>query len=274
MKINHLLKTFTNANLSLESVYEIVIKKGASDENTKTYKDFCGILIPIKGKALYKLMDRPYFLEVGTVFHAGPEMALSKYAGLDEEWTYYLIHYKVTGTSESKTYLENLHFDVKLSEVQQDHVLTLCRNMLNLYKQSNDNKKLKLKIYLYELVSILMDAKRENSLESEPQKIGYVKEYVQNNIDEILTVKQMAEQVSMPLKRFTYVFTKIVGISPKQYVNKVKLRKSEELLLRTEKSLIEIAMDIGYEDAFYFSRFFKKQTGHAPSEFRQLFGKS
>ena len=274
MKINKLIKHYGEANVVLSNIYELKIKRGSIDENTTTLRKHCGILVPIQGKALYKVEDRPYFLEKGTVLHAGPSMGLSKFVGLEEDWHYYLIHYDILGSPEAKAFLESYDYSVTVNESIHDQLGSLCRELLSYYQQSNMVNGIKEKFLLYKIFDILVQAKRDNRMMTETQKINYVKEYMQSHIHETLSVLNLAELVEMSLKRFTYLFTKVNGVSPKKYMSQIKVKKAEELLLRTDKGVLEIALDIGYHDVFYFSRFFKKHTGYSPSDFKKLLGKS
>ncbi len=65
-------------------------------------------------------------------------------------------------------------------------------------------------------------------------------------------------------------FVGLYGMSPKQYILKLRLNAAVELLLQGTKSVQEIAADTGFQDAKYFSRIFKKQFGVPPSQYREL----
>ncbi len=65
-------------------------------------------------------------------------------------------------------------------------------------------------------------------------------------------------------------FISLYGISPKQYILKLRLNVAIELLLQGNKSVQEIATETGFEDAKYFSRIFKKQFGVPPSQYREI----
>lgn len=274
MKVNQLIQHYHMSNITLGNIYEIKIKCGAIDENATTFKKHCGFLVPLSGKALYKFGDTPYYLEYGTILHAGPNMQLNKYVGTEEDWHYYLVHYDIRDMNESKDFIEQLHFTVMMNEGLSSQLIECCRQMFYYYRQSNPNHDIHMKALLYKMIALITDAKRENHLMTEFQKINYIKEYIANHLAETLSISQLASLVDMSLKRFTYIFTKIVGVSPKKYMNQIKVRKAEELLLSTDKSLVEIAMDVGYDDVFYFSRFFKKHTSYAPSDFKRALGKS
>lgn len=64
------------------------------------------------------------------------------------------------------------------------------------------------------------------------------------------------------------VFKKSAGISVNQYITKLRMEKSKEFLKNDQLTLTEIAERIGYQDAFYFSRVFKRYFGVSPSAYR------
>ena len=53
------------------------------------------------------------------------------------------------------------------------------------------------------------------------------------------------------------------------YLQKVRITKARELLKTQDRSITQIAMDTGFNDAAYFSLIFRKQTGITPSEYRR-----
>lgn len=59
-----------------------------------------------------------------------------------------------------------------------------------------------------------------------------------------------------------------------EYVNKLRIEKSMELLRNTEMSITEIAERMGFSSSRYFSTAFKKYTGITPTQFKESAGKS
>lgn len=84
-----------------------------------------------------------------------------------------------------------------------------------------------------------------------------------------VTVNELAEQLSYTRSHLSKRFKDITGESLKAYIDKIRIRKIEELLRYREHSLSEIAADLGFHDLFSFSRFFKKHTGESPRAYQK-----
>lgn len=67
---------------------------------------------------------------------------------------------------------------------------------------------------------------------------------------------------------FRRLFHAYTGMSPLQYVNHLKIRKATAMLQSGMYTVTETAALLGFSDVYYFSRYYKKQTGHSPKEDR------
>ena len=66
------------------------------------------------------------------------------------------------------------------------------------------------------------------------------------------------------------MFKNYTGLAPAQYISQLKIQKAKELLSVTNKTVKEIAFDLGFESVDYFSTQFRKQTNQTPTQFRNL----
>lgn len=64
------------------------------------------------------------------------------------------------------------------------------------------------------------------------------------------------------------------GVSPKKLAGRHRIDQACRLLKETDKDVRLIAAEVGVDDANYFARFFKRQTGYTPSAWRKWFGRS
>ena len=58
----------------------------------------------------------------------------------------------------------------------------------------------------------------------------------------------------------------------REYLTEVRIRKARHLLSHTDNTLEQIAADTGFQDKFYFTKVFKRQTGITPGKYRKLYG--
>lgn len=113
------------------------------------------------------------------------------------------------------------------------------------------------------------------SLQGEGQSVRenpYVetaKAYILRNIDISVKITDIASFIGISDRYLYNLFVKYEGISPKQYMNNVKLERAKKLLSDPEMTITEIAEAMGFTDVLCFSHFFSDHTGTSPSQFKK-----
>ena len=79
-----------------------------------------------------------------------------------------------------------------------------------------------------------------------------------------------ANSCNLSIYQFIRKFKSSMQLSPAKYIEKIRIDNSRELLTDTDLSVNEISNIIGFNDPFYFSKVFKKNTGLNPMAFRKL----
>ena len=90
----------------------------------------------------------------------------------------------------------------------------------------------------------------------------------QHFTDSNLMLQDVARAVGMSNSRFSTVFSQQNGQTFTEYLISLRLNKAKELLRTTDHRSSQIAFDVGYNDAHYFSYIFKKNMKMTPSEYR------
>lgn len=93
--------------------------------------------------------------------------------------------------------------------------------------------------------------------------------YFRENLHVNVNIENLAGDLNVGYSYFRQMFRKYTGISPAQYHLSLRIQKAKDLLVSTDQSFKEIAIDLGFESYFYFSRIFKDKTGKSPMEFRK-----
>jgi AraC-like DNA-binding protein len=65
------------------------------------------------------------------------------------------------------------------------------------------------------------------------------------------------------------IFHRELGLSPWDYLNRLRIHVAKELLSTTRESITQVAGRVGFDDAAYFSRVFHKLVGESPHSYRQ-----
>lgn len=93
--------------------------------------------------------------------------------------------------------------------------------------------------------------------------------YINENYFEPITHQLLSENFGLVPSYLSKLFKAYKGVSPSRYLTALRIEKAKELLaLRPEVLTKDIAAAVGYSDAHYFSRIFKKETGFWPSEYK------
>jgi AraC family transcriptional regulator len=101
------------------------------------------------------------------------------------------------------------------------------------------------------------------------QRLRTVLDYLHQRLGDKLSVEALAEVAGTSKYHFHRQFTAEFGISVYKYVQLARLKRaSSKLAYRAHESVLDIALDSGYEGPEAFSRAFKQLIGQAPSEFR------
>jgi AraC-like DNA-binding protein len=96
-----------------------------------------------------------------------------------------------------------------------------------------------------------------------------VLDYLREHLHQPITVAQLAECVDLNPTYFCNLFSRYMGVSPIQYINKRRIEEAQKLLLSGHDTLFQIAQKVGFSDEYYFSRVFKKIVGLAPAHYRK-----
>jgi AraC-like DNA-binding protein/ligand-binding sensor protein len=111
---------------------------------------------------------------------------------------------------------------------------------------------------------------RENA---EPPLITKAKQYIQEHHGDDVRLGQVAKAVNASTFYFCKLFKKATGINFTDYLSRVRIEKSRNLLLNPNLRISEIAYEVGFQSLTHFNRMFKKLLGESPTGYRnQLMG--
>ena len=104
--------------------------------------------------------------------------------------------------------------------------------------------------------------------------IRSVQEYIEENVEEKLTVEFLADRCAMNRINFSRRFKRATKVSPVDYIQRVKVEAAKRSLEAGRKNVNEVMYGVGYTDVKAFRLIFKKVAGLTPLEYRNKFSKA
>jgi AraC family transcriptional regulator of arabinose operon len=95
------------------------------------------------------------------------------------------------------------------------------------------------------------------------------REYLLEHLDQPVRLPDLAAHVGLSASHFAALFRHATGGGVLEYVKSIRMARARVMLMTTSRTVAEVAREVGYPDAFYFSRQFRAVSGSSPSQFRQ-----
>lgn len=125
------------------------------------------------------------------------------------------------------------------------------------------------RLFLYEFFSLKMSIPTEEE-DKVPRKLQYLIDYIKDNLSKDISLSDIAAYSELSQATINRLFREHLETSTMNFFHQKKIERAKHLLLVTDLPISDIGPHIGINDVYYFSRFFKKMTGHSPTEFRRL----
>ncbi|SFP19832.1 AraC-type DNA-binding protein [Amycolatopsis rubida] len=130
-------------------------------------------------------------------------------------------------------------------------------------------------MYLQEICYRLLQAEQCSRLlaaaatEHELNPVSQVIRYVQEHMNEPVTVADLADHVAMSPSAFAHLFREVTGMSPYQFVKRMRLDRARTLLVEEGLSVSEVAREVGYTSLSHFITEFKRHFGVTPRAYAE-----
>jgi len=221
------------------------------------------ILYVEKG-CLHSVADgQELLLEQGDLVLYGPEQWHMQYADPDQAPSMVTIGFWARGMQWEK--VSNRRFHPNRETVR------LLEQMLKAQEQGSDDR-------IFSYLALLLLNLQENdpeedsvgvqtAISGENTIIRKAQQYVQSHVMEKLTVPIVAAGVGVSASYLTALFHKHLAISPGEYIRRIKLGKSKQLIREGQLNFTEISESLQYSTVHHFSRQFKQMFGMTPTEY-------
>lgn len=218
---------------------------------------------------LHSVVDgQDLLLKQGDLVIYGPNQWHMQYADIGIAPRFVTISFEVDGVDLTPL------LERKFSAPQQ--VATLLQNML---REQEKMDSFSTDIIVSQLTMLLLYLLREsvkptgskvknaNVVQNENEIIRQAQQYVAAHIREKLSVPMVANQVGVSASYLTVLFHKNLQISPGEYIRRIKLQESKQMIRENNLNFTQIASALQYSTVHHFSRQFKEKFGITPTEY-------
>jgi YesN/AraC family two-component response regulator len=224
----------------------------------------------LEGECFLTIDSQYFIIRPGQLAYL-PKGKMRAYTQASSSFTKYELGF--CATSHGQNVMELLGF------TSSNYVVTIPQKeeMSSLFEKCSRVEMNKDPIYAMECYSNMIrilclyaEARRKQNT-SESAFFSPVLHYMAKNLNRLITAEELAALVYMQPTYFSRRFKEIYGMPPMTYLAHLRLYRAMELLVSTNYSMEQVATAVGMEDSSYFSRFFKKNCGVTPSEYRNTF---
>lgn len=166
--------------------------------------------------------------------------------------------------------------DYLLKPVQQSELIQTAEKGLSMARLAKERRERLMKQHagqlehgaLQEIEGSSGDERDSLSLHTSNEYVIKAIQYIEEHISDVLTIKEVAQQVHLNPSYFSVLFKEEAGLTFIDYVTQLRIKKAKELLKGSNLSLDAISEQIGLQTTSYFIRMFKKFESMTPKQYR------
>jgi len=240
------------------------------------------------GTGIYKVGDKEYPIEKGDIFlfSTDEHHCITEISGKDE-MVIMNIHFAprlvwsqggIFNTELLKIFLERksgfsnrLCAEDEMTKKVKTYMLAAEKEFTYADAQYELMVKVNLLSILVELTRSLSDKINETEIGAKSasfEKMSGAMDYIDNNISKDLRLSELASIAGMNKTYFSTLFKKLNGMSPWDYITVRRIDLARRLLSESDRNILDIAMQCGFNNTANFNRAFRNVTGKTPKEMR------
>ena len=271
----------TYNDLNPRFLFSCLLERKEEEQNYHCH-DFIEIVIILKGKGHFIINDEKVLVSEGNVLILNPGTYHRSIPDSPHTLTEcYLAFTDVDFVNAPRNFFPFFHGQKmlgKLPERVKKEIFQLCCSIDRESQSRNPGRYFMLKAYLIQVICLLLRFDRQEEIADQHCLAGYefkspnkqyvvqqIMKYMENQKKEKISLDQIAENMYLSPFYISKLFKSETGDTPINYLISLRMEKAKELLDQNSTlSIQEAAAAVGYEDAYHFSKLFKKYYGLSP----------
>ena len=244
------------------------------------------ILLIISGKQESIINQKSYIVEKNDVLLIPPGTLHTNRCMSKEGMTYFTAHFDIDDPAFRYTLMKNGKLIYRNNTENNLIIRNILNDWIQLYEQETvytlSDRLLTLEILTRLMTAIIKFSEENIDNQFDIQYLSIARniaEIIQHNFNAYflyenrdknqLLLKNIYREANISMSYGLEVFRKIYGISPKEYLDQLKLKEAKRLIKNPDIAIELISESVGYSSVSHFSRQFKKWTGVSPRVYRQ-----
>lgn len=232
-------------------------------ENTITYRPSLSLLAVIKGEYHYYFQDKTIIVKPGNVLFL-PKTSAYKY----------IITSKDTYTMQITFDLypeELLNLLPKCPTILDQHIsnqiVLSFPKLINYFRNGNGYSTIMISSILFDFLANMI---KETATPPYSLQLMPAIKYLEKNRNDNFPITYLADLCHISSSQLRRLFIKETGVSPLDYKNQLRMNEAFKLLKYSDLNITEISNVLQFDTLYAFSKFFRKQTGISPQNWRNM----
>ena len=222
----------------------------------------------VSGKGYYETDGRTFVLQAGDAFLALPDTPIYYRADHKKPWEYYWVGFSGPAAPLLLAQTPCSRRTPVLHPAAGEH---LRQALLDIYKARGTDypSAVRMAGYLQAMLGLLMESGSKRGGEARADYARQAAAFMQQNYSRSISVEDAARQAGVSRSYLYRAFQAEFGCSPSAYLTRYRIQRACQLLRHSQLPVGAVAVSVGFEDPFYFSRTFRRETGVSPTEYRE-----
>lgn len=229
------------------------------------------IIYLIKGSGYYEFDNEIIKLEEGSVIVFTPGQPQHYHYRLEDSTELYWIHFTGYGVEEELMKVGLLGRRFYSIGVYDECTELLAKIMQELQLKKPLYMQYSVGYFLQLLACIArkLESLTDNQSITNEDSFSKIIAIMHLKYNEAYSAEYYAKMCNLGVYSFIHKFKKLTGLSPLQYITKIRMEEAKYLISRSSLSIKEVSDIVGYENPLYFSRVFKNVIGVSPSFYKK-----
>lgn len=158
---------------------------------------------------------------------------------------------------------------IKVNQFEAMEIRQLLRKMLYQQTFGNPINSMGIQVYLLEILYLLCYSLQETKItDADTLRADRLKKYIDTNYFNVMNAADISSKLGVSTRHVNTIFKEQYNMTPLQYLNEVRLETAKQLLLETDKDIISICFEVGFESLSTFYRTFNNYAHISPNKYR------